>query len=273
MTQMTKKNAAKLIKRSLKINLPALERKLVAFIKRKIKEAGADGAVVGLSGGLDSSVVATLCEKALGKPNVLGVCMPEAGVTNPRDVADAHDLTNRLGIRFRVVDITPAVLGIHQNLYDFRIGARIPAANVKPRVRMTILYYYANLLNSLVVGTGNRSERRAGYFTKHGDGAVDLMPLGCLYKTQVRQLAAHLKVPKRVIENAPSAGLWRGQTDERELGISYEKLDMIYAGLDLGLEPDVIADTVGVKIEDVNSFIERERRMAHKLSMPEIPKL
>jgi len=138
---------------------------------------------------------------------------------------------------------------------------------------MTILYYYANLLNSLVVGGCNRSERRAGYFTKHGDGAADLMPLGCLYKTQVRQLAAHLNVLKRVIENVPSAGLWRGQTDEKELGISYEKLDMIYVGLDLGLEPDLIADAAGVKIEDVNRFIERERRMAHKLSMPEIPKL
>ncbi len=270
---MTKKDVTKLIKRSLKINLPAVERKLVAFIKRKIREAGADGAVVGLSGGLDSSVVAILCEKALGKPNVLGVCMPEAGVTNPRDVADAHDISNRLGIKFRVVDITPAVLGIHQNLYDFRIGARIPAANVKPRVRMTILYYYANLLNSLVVGTGNRSELRAGYFTKHGDGAVDIMPLGCIYKTQVRQLAAHLKVPKWIVENAPSAGLWRGQTDEEELGISYEKLDIIYAGLDLGLEPDVIAGAADIKVEDVNRFIERERRITHKLSMPEIPKL
>lgn len=273
MTQTTEKDATKLIKRSLKINLPAVERKLVAFIEQKIREAGAEGAVVGLSGGLDSSVVATLCKKALGKTNVLGVCMPEAGVTNPRDVADAHDVSNKLGIRFRVVDITPAVLGIHQNLHDFRIGARVPAANVKPRVRMTILYYYANLLNSLVVGTCNRSERRAGYFTKHGDGGVDLMPLGCLYKTQVRQLAAHLNVLKRVIENVPSAGFWRGQTDEKELGISYEKLDMIYAGLDLGLEPDLIADAAGVKIEDVNRFIERERRIAHKLSMPEIPKL
>ena len=270
---MTKKGAAKLIKRSLKINLPAVERKLVAFIKRKIREAEADGAVVGLSGGLDSSVVATLCKKALGIPNVLGVCMPEAGVTNPRDVADAHDVSNRLGIRFRVVDITPAVLGVRQNLSDFRAGVRIPAANIKPRVRMTIIYYYANLLNRLVVGSSNRSEIRAGYFTKHGDSAVDLMPLGCLYKTQVRQLAAHLNVPKRVIENVPSAGLWRGQTDERELGISYEKLDMIYAGLDLGLGPDVIADAAGVKIEDVNRFIERERRIAHKLSMPEIPEL
>ncbi len=270
---MARKDAAKLIKRSLRINLPAVEGRLVAFIKRKVRGAGSEGVVVGLSGGVDSSVVATLCKKAFGKINVLGISMPEGGVTNPRDVADARDLSNRLGTRFRVVDITPVVLGIRQNLFDFSVRARVPAANIKPRVRMTILYYYANLLNRLVVGSGNRSELRAGYFTKHGDGAVDLMPLGCLYKTQVRQLAAHLNVPKRIIEKVPSAGLWRGQTDERELGLAYEKLDMIYAGLDLGLDPDSIANAAGVKIEDVNRFIERERRMAHKLSMPEIPKL
>jgi len=270
---MARKDAAKRIERLLKINPPAVERKLVAFIKQKVGEAGAEGAVVGVSGGVDSSVVATLCKEALGEVNVIGVSMPEAGVTDPRDVADARDVSNRLGIGFRVVDITPAVLGIRQNLTDFRVGARIPAANIKPRVRMTILYYYANLLNRLVVGGGNRSELRAGYFTKHGDGAVDLMPLGCLYKTQVKQLAAHLNVPKRIIKKMPSAGLWRGQTDESELGLTYEKLDMIYAGLDLGLEPDSIANAAGVKIEDVNRFIERERRTAHKLCMPEIPKL
>jgi len=270
---MARKDAAKLIKRSLRINLPAVERRLVAFIKRKVRGAGSEGVVVGLSGGVDSSVVVALCKKALGKINVLGISMPEGGVTNPRDVADARDLSNRLGTRFRVVDITPVVLGIRQNLFDFSVRARVPAANIKPRVRMTILYYYANLLNRLVVGSGNRSELRSGYFTKHGDGAVDLMPLGCLYKTHVRQLAAHLNVPKRIIEKVPSAGLWRGQTDEMELGLAYEKLDMIYVGLDLGLDPDSIANAAGVKIEDANRFIERERRMTHKLSMPEIPKI
>lgn len=270
---MARKDAAELIKRSFKINLPDVERRLVAFIKRKVRKARAEGVVVGLSGGVDSSVVATLCKKALGKNNVLGISMPEGGVTNPRDVADARDLSNRLGIRFRVIDIMPVVEEIHQNLFDFSVRALIPAANIKPRVRMTILYYYANLLNRLVVGSGNRSELRAGYFTKHGDSAVDLMPLGCLYKTQVKQLAAHLNVPKQIIKKMPSAGLWRGQTDERELGLNYEKLDMIYVGLDLGLEPDLIANAAGVKIEDVNRFVERERRMAHKLCMPEIPKL
>jgi NAD+ synthase len=199
--------------------------------------------------------------------------MPEAGVTDPHDVADARDLANSHGIRFRVVDITPAVLGIRKNLTDYRVGAQLPAANIKPRVRMTILYYYANLFNLLVVGSGNRSELRAGYFTKYGDGAVDLLPLGCLYKTQVKQLAVHLGLPRQIIEKIPTAGLWRGQTDEGELGISYEKLDMIYAGLDLKLKPKVIAGAAGVDVEKVRYFIDRERRVAHKLMVPEIPTL
>jgi NAD+ synthase len=123
------------------------------------------------------------------------------------------------------------------------------------------------------VGSGNRSELRTGYFTKYGDGAADLLPLGCLYKTQVKQLAAHLGVPERIIKKVPSAGLWKGQTDEAELGLPYGKIDMIYAGLDLGLKPDKIAEAAGVRKEDVKKFKERERRSAHKIKGPEIPKL
>jgi len=138
---------------------------------------------------------------------------------------------------------------------------------------MIILYYYANLFNRLVVGCGNRSEFRLGYFTKFGDGAADLFPLGCLYKTQVKQLAAHLGIPEKIINKVPTAGLWKGQTDEAELGMSYEKIDKIYVGLDLGLKLNEIADAAGVKIGDVKKLIEREQRTAHKLRGPEIPDL
>jgi len=645
-------NAAANIKKALEIDPQAVKRKLVAFIKHKIKEAGAKGSLLGLSGGVDSSTAAFLCAEALGSDRVLGISMPEARVTDPHDVADAREVANKLGIEFRVIDITPAVLGVRRNLTDFRADALLPAANIKPRVRMTILYYYANLLNRLVVGSGNRSELRMGYFcydeqtraftteglkhytqlkpgdialslnlkngkveekpivgvysfdyegemlhftgkrtdlmvtpnhrmlicgrdgslifkpaeycfgrrinlpipatwegkttlpssidlntfydqnqlpwnakrieplptqeflyllglflgdgtayrgvarapiktglgqhhyiefyrdergrfatypnpslswkayntheiyfatpigdparrpleqilqrhkiqyssapnvmrihsralyeifrtcghgarhkhvpkwvlrypgwalewlfkglmdsdgskgrgtyytssyqlaldlveicvktgrhatihvrapreseyrgkkirsgiayevtfpqkitqtsiypdrmkkvhyagtiwcpdipethnllverngnfafcgnTKYGDGAADLLPLGCLYKTQVKQLAAHFRVPKQIINKAPSAGLWRGQTDEAELGLPYEKIDMIYAGLDLGLKLDEVAKAAGVKKRDIRKFIERERRSAHKLTGPEIPKL
>ena len=264
--------AAEKIKRKLEIDAEKVKRKLAEFIKKEVGKAGAKGVVVGMSGGVDSCTVATLCAEALGPKRVLGVCMPEAGVTGPADVADARGVAGKLGVGFRVVDITPAVKGVSRNITDFRADAKIAGANIKPRVRMAILYYYANFLNYLVVGSGNRSEIRAGYFTKYGDGGVDIQPLGHLYKTQVKRLATHLGVPKRIIEKTPSAGLWRGQTDEGELGLSYEKLDMIYAGLDLGLKPAEIAEAVGVGVEDVKRFIERERRTAHKLLSPPIPK-
>lgn len=270
---MAKVDVSKRIARSLRINPSRVEQRLLIFIKKKVEKAGATGAVVGLSGGVDSSVVVSLCAKALGKDGVMGVSLPEAGVTDPHDVADAREIANKFGVTFRVVDITPAVLGIRQNLTDYKVGAQLPTANIRPRVRMVILYYYANLLNRLVVGCGNRSEIRSGYFTKWGDGAADLFPLGCLYKTQVKQLAAYLKLPRHVVEKAPSAGLWHGQTDEKELGISYEKLDTIYAGLDLKLKFAAIAKAADVDTATVKYFIQRERRMAHKLTLPEIPKL
>ena len=266
-------DAATKIKKALKIDSRDIKSKLTAFIKERVEKAKAKGVVIGLSGGLDSSTTAFLCAEALSVGRVLGVSMPEAGVTDPHEVADARNMANKLGIDFRVVDITPAVLGVRANLTDFKADALLPAANIKPRVRMIILYYYANLLNRLVVGCGNRSELRAGYFTKYGDGAADLLPLGCLYKTQVKQLAAYLGVPEQIIHKVPSAGLWRGQTDEAELGLPYEKIDMIYAGLDLGLKLDDIAGVTGVKKEDVKKFIEREQRGTHKLTGPEIPKL
>jgi len=263
----------KKILKSLSVNPKIVEKKLSAFIKQKVKDASADGVVVGLSGGVDSSTNAFLCAKTLGAANVLGVSMPEVGVTNSADTFDAKEVAVKLGIGYRVVDIASAVDSLQRGITDFRADERLPMANMKPRVRMVVLYYYANLMNRLVAGSGNRSEFRAGYFTKYGDGAADIAPLGCLYKTQVKQLAAHFGVPQQIIDKTPTAGLWRGQTDESELGLSYEKLDMIYAGLDLRLSHGAIAKAAGVKSGDVKSFVEREQRTTHKLKVPEIPKL
>lgn len=268
---MAGKDKSKMISKALKINPGAVERKLTSFIRKKVQEAGAGGVVVGLSGGIDSSVVAALCAKALGPKKVMCISMPEAKVSDQRDVADAREIADKLGVEFRVVDIAPAVKAIHQNLADYKYEAQLPNANIWPRVRMVILYYHANLLNRLVAGGGNRSELRTGYFTKYGDGASDMLPLGSLYKTQVRQLAVHLGIPQQIIAKPPTAGLWKGQTDEDELGIEYEKLDRIFAGLDMGLKPDAIATSAGVEIHQVNSFIGRERRSLHKLRAPDIP--
>ncbi|MEM3422054.1 MAG: NAD+ synthase [Candidatus Hadarchaeum sp.] len=262
----------KQIARVLKINPVAVEKKLITFIKNKVRESGADGVVIGLSGGIDSSVTAVLCVRALGPEKVLGISLPEVGVSDPSDVADARLVAEKLGIDFRVIDIAPVVKALRGQL-EFKPEAKLPNANILPRVRMVVLYYYANMLNRLVVGCSNRSELRTGYFTKYGDGASDLAPLGALYKTQVRELACYLGIPKQIVDKTPTAGLWPGQTDEGELGISYKNLDMIFAGLDLGLKPVAIAKTVGLRLDEVKSIVERERRSLHKLRPPEIPKL
>lgn len=263
--------AKKMIEDELNIDPEMIKKELISFISNKVKEARARGVVLGLSGGIDSSTVAFLCVRALGAGKVMGLIMPEENLTDPKDVKDAVDLAKKLGIEYRIINIKPIFESLRANIKDFEEAAVLPAANLRPRIRMTILYYYANLLNYLVAGAGNRSEIRAGYFTKYGDGGADLFPIGCLYKTQVRQLARHLGVPKKIIEKKPSAGLWIGQTDEAELGISYEKLDRIYAGLDLNLSPKEIAEAVGVEESEVKRFIERESMMAHKLKIGEIP--
>ncbi|MGC8817419.1 MAG: NAD+ synthase [Candidatus Hadarchaeum sp.] len=261
-----------LITKALRINPQRVERRLVAFIRKKVAEAGADGVVIGLSGGIDSSVAATLCARALGPKKVLGISLPEIGVSDPSDVADARLVAENLGIDFKVIDIAPAVKALRGQL-EFKPEARLPAANILPRIRMAVLYYYSNLLNRLVVGGSNRSELRTGYFTKYGDGASDLAPLGSLYKTQVKELASFLGLPEQIITKTPTAGLWRGQTDEAELGISYRNLDLIFVGLDLGLGPATIAKAVGLSRDEVKSVIKRERRNLHKLRPPEIPRL
>ncbi|MEW6222379.1 MAG: NAD+ synthase [Candidatus Hadarchaeota archaeon] len=254
----------------LKIDPHSEEKKIVSFIKQRVEGSAASGVVVGLSGGIDSSVVASLCAKAIGGKKVLGLAMSETGVTSVQDVHDAISVSEILGIEFKLMNITPLIRQFHTTLKDFKLKG-LPSANLKPRVRMTVLYYHANLLNRLVAATGNRSELRAGYFTKFGDGAGDMLPIGGLYKTQVRQLAKHLGLPKKVVEKVPTAGLWPGQTDEGELGITYEKLDMVYAGLDLEMKPTEIAEAVGVDEAKVKELIAREKRSFHKLSPPPIP--
>ncbi|MGE5484878.1 MAG: NAD(+) synthase [Ignavibacteriales bacterium] len=197
------------------------------WISAKVREAGAAGAVVGVSGGIDSAVVLALCRRALGD-NVLGLILPCHSLAEDIDHAElvlrhfrARGKTIRLD---RVYDDLVAAGGEAAVPGDSR-AAGLARANVKPRLRMTALYYHANMLNYLVAGTGNRSEIAVGYFTKYGDGGVDILPIGGLVKEQVRALAAHLGVPRVVIDKPPTAGLWPGQTDEGEMGITYRDID------------------------------------------------
>ena len=227
--------------------------RLVAWLRDKVEEAGAKGAVFGLSGGIDSAVTAALCQRAFGS-NCLGLIMPCH--SNPQDEQDARLAAEHLGIETRTIRL--------DDLYDRFLGLlsvpgtetpELVKANIKPRLRMITLYFHAGLYSYLVVGTGNRSELKVGYFTKYGDGGVDLLPLGNLVKSEVRRLAELLQLPQRVIEKPPSAGLWQGQTDEGEMGFTYADLDRYIL---TGEAPETLKE----KIEEM------DQRSAHKKRLP-----
>ncbi len=248
----------------------AVVERITDFIRRVVEDANAEGVVVGLSGGVDSSTTAFLCVKALGNEKVLGVVMPERGVTREEDIEDALKVCEILGIEYKFVEINPMVEVFLNELGE---GNRIAVANLKPRIRMIINYYYANNLNRLVAGTGNKSELMTGYYTKYGDGGVDFLPIGDLYKTEVFELAKFLGVPERIIKKAPSAGLWIGQTDEGELGITYSKLDTILKALERGMKPEEIPKEFEVSEEEVKRVLEMVERSRHKREPPPVVKL
>lgn len=188
------------------------------FLKTEI---GEKSAVIGISGGIDSAVVSSILVRTLGGDRVTAIFMPDSR-TPSSDAADVSSLAERLSINIRKVDIT-TVVGSFSSLLSVSDPRLL--GNIKSRTRMVILYYFANLTNGMVIGTTNRSEYYTGYFTKFGDGACDLEPIMHLYKHEVRSLASFLGVPESIIKKSPSAGLWDSQTDESEMGFTYDHLD------------------------------------------------
>lgn len=228
-----------------------LAKQIADWMMKCVNDAGAKGIVVGLSGGIDSSVVAALAKMAFPADS-LGVIMPCH--SNPVDEEHAEMLAKATNIETKKVVLDSAY---DELLRIYGAGddtPRLALANIKPRLRMITLYFFANSRNYLVAGTGNRSELTVGYFTKYGDGGVDILPIGGLVKTQVRELAAYLGVPKIIIDKPPTAGLWENQTDEKEMGLTYEELDKyIITGQ---ARPDAAK-----KIESMNKRSEHKRKM------------
>ena len=225
--------------------------KISAWLLDRAMRAGVRGYVFGLSGGIDSAVVARLCQIAAPQ-RVLGVMLP--CYSHPQDEEDARLVASTFNFPAVRVDIGPAfdaltdslqhaVKGMPSHVESVDIKQQLPDANLKPRLRMASLYFIANSMNYLVAGTGNRSELSLGYFTKYGDGGVDVLPIGGLFKSEVRALARELGVPERIITKPPTAGLWVGQTDEQEMGFSYDQLEAYYAG-GRGAVPDAVADRI-----------------------------
>ncbi len=234
----------------------SLARQISRWMRQQVEDAGAKGITLGLSGGIDSACVAALAKDALG-PDVLAVLMPchSAAI----DAEYAQQVAETFDLETLTVDLTP--------VYDAFIAAlpptasRMAQANLKPRLRMSTLYYVANVRNYLVAGTSNRSEWLVGYFTKHGDSGVDMLPIADLYKREVYDLARELGVPQPVIDRAPTAGLWAGQTDEEEMGVTYDTLERALLTLTAGGDH-------GVSQEKLDKVRHMMSTSAHKRVLP-----
>jgi len=207
------------------MNTEQLAKKLILWIRDKVLATGCKGVVVGISGGLDSSVLAVLCHRAFPQ-SMLGLLMP--CYSSQEDVEHARTMVSKFSIPIKTVVLNTVFDTLLKALPDDRVDpsvGRLAEGNLKARLRMLTLYYFANQLKYMVAGSGNRSELSIGYFTKYGDGGVDILPLGGLVKGQVKELGSFLGIPQEIIDKPPSAGLWQGQTDEGELGLSYDELD------------------------------------------------
>jgi len=240
------------------------------FLSAHSLPPASEGVVVGLSGGIDSALCARLAVDALGPERVLGVLLPADGF--PEELRrETERYAEDLGIAHRTVLLTGVAEAVRTALPD--VTDRITTGNTVARLRMAVLYALARDHHRLVMGTGNKSELLQGYFTKYGDGGVDLLPIGDLYKTQLRELAAGLGLPAAVRERAPSAGFWEGQTDEEELGTSYADLDRVLFGLEQLCRPEEIHERTGIPLDTVHRIAERVTLTRHKRRPPPVAKI
>jgi NAD+ synthase len=251
----------------------SLADQIANWLRFQMEQVGASRLVLGLSGGIDSAVVCALSTMAAGPSRVIAAIMPIH--SRPDDLRDAELVASAFEVVPRVIDLVAAhdaligalpgddATGLEDaNVNSARQATRrqLALANIKPRLRMTSLYFLANRYNGLVVGTGNKTELAIGYFTKYGDGGVDLLPLGDLDKTAVRGLARALGVPEPVITKAPSAGLWEGQTDEAEIGVTYDELDRVLASVGGGEDKESLDSDTMERISALVSASEHKRR-------------
>ena len=257
----------------LKLNLPSVENRIKQFIKEYVKKCGAEGVVLGVSGGLDSSTTAALASLSLGGHKVLGIAMPEEETYDLTAIQHTRLLAEKFEFNLHVVDISSTLKACFKSLPIYDATDKIGKGNVKARIRMVYLYYYANKLDRLVCGASDKSEIMVGYFTKWGDGAADISPIMDLYKTQVRQLALHMGVPAEIVAKPSSPGLWPNQIAEKELGIKYETLDLILFGLEHFMKSNEIAEQLKLPTKLVADIRRRWLATEHKRRLPLTTKL
>lgn len=234
------------------------------FIIDEVNKRNSEGVVVGLSGGLDSSVAASLAVKALGSKSVFALVLPEQYITPKHDILDAQQMARNLKIKYKIIEI-----GTTKRMLLTKVPKnKLAQGNFSSRLRMCLIYYYAGIMHRLVLGTSDKSELKLGYYTKYGDGAADIFPIANLYKTEVRELARYLQIPSAVLEKKSSPRLWKSQTAEGEIGLNYEEIDEILRNLDTNhlkqskINPDKI-----------QMILDRVQNNKHKQEMSPICKL
>ncbi|ALQ36295.1 NAD+ synthase [Fusobacterium hwasookii] len=253
----------------LDLNLKEVHSELVEFLRESFKKAGFSKAVLGLSGGIDSALVAYLLRDALGKENVLAIMMPYKS-SNPDSLNHAKLVVEDLGINSKTIEITDIIDAYFKNEKE---ATSLRMGNKMARERMSILFDYSSKENALVVGTSNKTEIYLGYSTQFGDAACALNPVGDLYKTNIWDLSRYLKIPNELIEKKPSADLWEGQTDEQEMGLTYKEADQVMYRL---LEENKTVEEVlaeGFNKDLVDNIVRRMNRSEYKRRMPLIAKI
>ena len=263
----------KLTSEALKLDLTSVETRIKRFIRDYVEKCGASGVVLGVSGGIDSCTTAALASLSLGGHKVLGITMPEEETYNATDIQHVKLLAKKFGFHLEIIDISSTLKACFQSLPIYDAADKLSKGNVKARMRMVYLYYYANKLNRLVCGSSDKSETMIGYFTKWGDSAADISPIMDLYKTQVRQLAVHIGVPAEIVAKPPSPGLWPDQLAEEELGVKYDTLDLILFGLEQFMTPKEIAEQLNQPVKLVEDIKRRWLATEHKRRLPLTTKL
>jgi len=242
-------------------NAGEIYRKIISGIRDYFNRHKIKKAVIGLSGGIDSSLSAKLVADAIGKENIHGIIMPVKGISSEENVKDSVELCGLIGI-------SHSIIYINDFIKDFeKLGwqSKIAKMNTASRIRAVILYHYANTHNALVIGTSNKTEIMLGYFTKYGDGAVDIEAIGSMFKTDELELARYLKIPEKIIKKTPTAELYHGQTDEEELGATYKEIDEILMRIEKKQELP--------KNELADKILKRIKANEHKRNVPFLVKL
>ena len=245
--------------------------RIIEFIQNEVRRADSNGVVLGLSGGIDSSVALHLATKSLGNNKVLGLILPDKTVSQQTDIDDAIEIAKKLGIQYYIIDITE----FKKKYMEVLPIERKSLGNLIARIRMNFIYYYSNIENKLVLGTSDKSELMIGYFTKFGDGAADILPLADLYKTQVRELAKYLNVPEKIVFKKSSPSLWKDQTAEVEIGLNYEKIDLILKYFETNTVENIHRDLLGKEIHKnellmIKNLVSKNK---HKTTLPKICKI